>query len=103
MTSNKRTTRKTTAKAEEKDVMKVITTPADEKQIFIYIGPTLKDRSLVRNSIFKNGKPNIAGITDNHPIINELFVPIANHQEKLKEINTKGSILNTAYSVIEGV
>lgn len=71
--------------------------------IYVYIGPNLKVGLLRKNQIFKGGKPEIAGVTDVYPMINELFIPVADRIEAIKQVNKKGTYLNLAYENIKGV
>lgn len=74
-----------------------------ESNTFVYLGPNLRSGVLRRNQIFKGGKPTISGFTDVYPMANELFVPINDRLEAMKQINKKGTLLNLAYENIKGV
>lgn len=74
-----------------------------ESNIYVYLGPNIRSGALRKNQIFKGGKPVIPGFTDVYPIAYELFVPINERLEAMKQINKKGTLLNLAYENIKGV
>lgn len=71
--------------------------------IFVYIGPNLRTGLLRKNQIFKGGKPQIPGVTDVYPMINELFVPVEDRLEATRQVVKKGTLLYLAYESVKGV
>jgi hypothetical protein len=75
---------------EEKD----ISTEAATVEPMIYIGPGFRDSRLKRCMIFSDGIPSPEC---NDTVLKRLFVPASQLNEALRDVETKGTSLNTFY------
>lgn len=79
--------------------------PAEREQL-IYIGPSLRDNGLAlrTNQTFIGGRPGyFKPLYDKYPMIQQLFVPVAELRDAQKQIKTTGTALNMALLSLKGV
>lgn len=80
-------------------------TPAEREQL-IYIGPPLRENGLAlrTNQTFIGGRPGYyKALYDKYPMIQLLFVPVAELRDAQKQIKTTGTALNMALLSLKGV
>lgn len=80
--------------------------PAAEPDQLIYIGPLIRKNGIgIRtNQVFIGGHPEYyKALYVEYPLIKNLFVPIDQLQESLKQIKQTGTALNTAILSLKGV
>lgn len=79
--------------------------PAEREQL-IYIGPSLRENGMAlrTNQTFIGGRPGFyKALYDKYPMIQQLFVPVAELREAQKQIKTTGTALNMALLSLKGV
>ncbi|SMF88155.1 hypothetical protein SAMN05661091_4144 [Paenibacillus uliginis N3/975] len=79
---------------------------AAEPEQLIYIGPSIRMNGVgIRtNQVFIGGHPEyFKALYAEYPLIKNLFVPVDQLQESLKQIKQTGTALNTALQSLKGV
>lgn len=75
--------------------------PKDES--YMYIGQSLLSAGLLKNQVFRGGKPAMLdSLKEKYPLIEQLFVPIARIDNAMAEVKTKGTVLYLANQQLLG-